>query len=141
MIGWGAHLQVSGLSHQEPGSGDQVQEIRPLSSIQPSFHFGCQVAAPGGRWRDLSIQSSTQSSTQPSIQSSHFTPAIRHLSSIQPSTLPLYQCMHPHYSILSAFFPTASREPPTASTYPLIRPNFSPAALKVSSFLAKWKRT
>ena len=33
----GTHFQVSGLSHQEPGSGDQVQvqvqEIRPLSSI------------------------------------------------------------------------------------------------------------
>ena len=40
MIGWGAHFQVSGLSHQEPGTGDQVQvrvqEICPLSSIQPS---------------------------------------------------------------------------------------------------------
>ena len=56
MIGWGAHFQVSGLSHQEPGSVDQVQESRPLSSIQPSFHFGWQVAASGGRWRDLSIQ-------------------------------------------------------------------------------------
>ena len=25
MIGWGAHFQVSGLSHQEPGTGAQVQ--------------------------------------------------------------------------------------------------------------------
>ena len=32
-------------------------------------------------------------------------------------------------------------QPPTADTYLLIRPNFSPAALRVSSFLAKWKRT
>ena len=89
MIGWGAHFQVSGLSDQEPGSGDQVQvrvqEIRPLSSIQPCFHFGWRVTASGGRWRDFSIQPSTQSSTQPSIQSSHFATVIRHLSSIQPS--------------------------------------------------------
>ena len=35
MIGWGAHFQVSGLSHQEPGTGDQVrvQEVCPLSSV------------------------------------------------------------------------------------------------------------
>ena len=48
MIGWGARFRVSGLSHQEPGSGGQVQvrvqEIRPLSSIQPSFHFRWRVA-------------------------------------------------------------------------------------------------
>ena len=56
------------------------------SSIQSSPHFGWQVAASGGRWRDLSIQSSTQSSTQPSIQSSHFAPVICHPSSIQPSS-------------------------------------------------------
>ena len=30
--------------------------------------FGSQVAAPGGGWRDSSIQPSTQSSTQSSIQ-------------------------------------------------------------------------
>ena len=86
------------------------------SSIQPSFHFGWQVAASGGRWRDLSIQSSTQSSTQPSIQSSHFTPAIRHLSSIQPSTLPLYQGIHSpitQYSRHSSQPPTANRQPLT----------------------------
>ena len=93
MIGWGAHFQVTGLSRQVPGSDIQVrvlvQEIRPLSSIQPCFHFRWRVAASGGRWRDLSIQPSTQSSTQSSIQSStqssHFTPVIRHLSSIQSS--------------------------------------------------------
>ena len=37
MIGWGTHFQVSGLSHQEPGTGAQVQvrvqEICPLSSV------------------------------------------------------------------------------------------------------------
>ena len=53
MIGGGAHIQVSGLGHQEPGSGvqvrAQVQEICHLSSIQPS------------------IQPSTQSSTQSSV--------------------------------------------------------------------------
>ena len=25
MIGWGAHFQISGLGHQEPGTGDQVR--------------------------------------------------------------------------------------------------------------------
>ena len=49
MIGWGTHFQVSGLSHQEPGSGDQVQEIRPLSSIQPSFSF--RVAGGSLGWQ------------------------------------------------------------------------------------------
>ena len=48
-------FQVSGLGHQAPGTGDQVQaqvqEICPLSSIQSSIHFGWPVAAPGGRWR------------------------------------------------------------------------------------------
>ena len=37
MIGWGGRFQVSGLSHQEAGTGDQVQvrvqEISPLSSV------------------------------------------------------------------------------------------------------------
>jgi hypothetical protein len=32
--------------------------------------LGWRVAAPGGRWRDLSIQPSIQSSTQASTQSS-----------------------------------------------------------------------
>ena len=53
---WGDHFQVSGLSHQEPGAGNQVQvrvqEIcHPSSVIDPVIHFGWQVAAPGGRWR------------------------------------------------------------------------------------------
>jgi hypothetical protein len=55
MIGCGAHFQVPGLSHQEPGTGAQVrvrvQVIGPLSSIQPSTHSRWQVAAPGDRWR------------------------------------------------------------------------------------------
>ncbi len=55
------------------------------SSIQPSIHFGWQVAAPGGRWRRFSIQPSTQSSTQSSIQSSVIDSAICHPSSIQLS--------------------------------------------------------
>jgi hypothetical protein len=32
MIGWGTHFQVSGLSHQEPGTGAQVQvRVRDLT--------------------------------------------------------------------------------------------------------------
>ena len=44
MIGWGAHFQVSGLSHQEPGTGDQVrvQELCPLSSVIDSALFYSQ---------------------------------------------------------------------------------------------------
>jgi hypothetical protein len=51
-------------------SGGRKSVLCPLSSIQPSSIFGWQVAAPGGGWRALSIQPSTQSSTQPSIQPS-----------------------------------------------------------------------
>jgi hypothetical protein len=47
--------------------------------------FRWRVAAPGGRWRVLSIQPSMQSSTQSSTQSSNFASVIRHLPSIQPS--------------------------------------------------------
>jgi|688.fasta_scaffold1731453_1 hypothetical protein len=72
MIGWGAHFQVSGLSKQEPGSGDQVQvrvqEIWPLTTVIDSallFISGGWVAAPGGRWQELSTQSSTLSSILP----------------------------------------------------------------------------
>ena len=71
---WPGHLfRVSGLGHQVPGSGVQVQaqvrEIRPLSSAIDSVIFsggGCQA-----------------SSIQPSVVNS----AIRHLSSIQPSSM------------------------------------------------------
>ena len=58
MIGWGVHFQVSGLSHQEAGTGDQVQvrvkEISSLSSVIDSalLHFGWRVAAPGGGWQE-----------------------------------------------------------------------------------------
>jgi len=50
--------------------GFRKSVICHLSSIQPSQDFGWRVAAPGGRWRGFSIQSSIQSSTQPSIQTS-----------------------------------------------------------------------
>jgi hypothetical protein len=56
MIGWGAYFQVSGLGHQEPGAGNQVQ-VRvagnPLSVIchrcsHPSFQV------PGDGYRGIS---------------------------------------------------------------------------------------
>ena len=46
-------------------------------AVGRDFHFGWQVAAPGGRWRTYSTQSSIQPSIQPST-----------LSSIQSSILP-----------------------------------------------------
>ena len=58
MIVRGGRFQVSGLSHQEAGAGDQVQvrvkEIWPLSSVIDSalLHFGWRVAAPGGGWQE-----------------------------------------------------------------------------------------
>ena len=71
--------------------GIQVRVIRfrfgfRKSAIDPVIHFGWQVAAPGGRWRDFSIQSSIQPSTQSSIQSSVIDSALCPLSSIQSST-------------------------------------------------------
>ena len=51
MIGWGAHFQVSGLSKQEPGSGDQVQvrvqEIWPLTTVIDS----ALLFISGGGWK------------------------------------------------------------------------------------------
>jgi hypothetical protein len=35
MIGWGAHFQVSGLSHQVPGTGYQVREPVPGPAPEP----------------------------------------------------------------------------------------------------------
>ena len=91
MIGWGLHFSVSGLSHQVPGTGAQVQirvqEIRPLSSIQPSPRFGWQVAAPGGRRQDFSIQPSTQSSIQSSVIDSAIDSAI-HSAALCRDTVP-----------------------------------------------------
>ena len=173
--GAGTHFQVSGLSHQVPGTGAQVQvrEICPLPALsdRPShlssvidlaihsfrvaggspgwqasglFHSalhsvlnavlcpslpgkicplssaidsvirsfrvaggspGWQVAAPGGRWRDFSIQPSTRSfSPLQSIQSS-IRPSIQQLYVVtrsrpyqgklgQHAVLPLPQGMH-----------------------------------------------
>ena len=88
MIGWGGRFQVSGLSHQEAGTGDQVQvrvqEICPLSSIQSSFHSGWQVAAPGGRCRGFSIQSSVIDSALCPLSST------QHSSSVITLPLPLW---------------------------------------------------
>lgn len=51
MIGLGAHFQVSGLSKQEPGSGDQVQvlvqEIWPLTTVIDS----ALLFISGGGWQ------------------------------------------------------------------------------------------
>jgi hypothetical protein len=96
MIGCGAHFQVPGLSHQEPGTGAQVQvrvqEICPLSSGIDSVIDSFQVAGGGPRWQvaGFSIQPSMQCSTQPSIQTST-QPSMQSSiqSSIQPSILPL----------------------------------------------------
>jgi len=53
MIGWGAHFQVSGLSHQVSGTGPQVQvrvqEICPLSSV--ICHRSSHRLIPGGGWQ------------------------------------------------------------------------------------------
>jgi hypothetical protein len=55
MIGWGSHFQVSGLSHQEPGTVAQVQvrvqEICPLSSVIDAVIDSFQVAGGGPRWQ------------------------------------------------------------------------------------------
>ena len=53
MIGWGGRFRVSGLSHQEAGTGDQVQvrEIWPLSSVIDSALLSFRVADGGSRWR------------------------------------------------------------------------------------------
>ena len=54
MIGWGAHFQVSGLSHQAPGTGAQVQvrvqEIRLLSSVIDSAISRFRVAGGSPGW-------------------------------------------------------------------------------------------
>ena len=92
-MGWGTHFQVSGLGPQVPGTGAQaqvrVQEICPLSSIVDSviLRLGWPVAAPGGRWRGLSIQPSIQPSTQSSIQFSVIDSALCPLSSTQHSVI------------------------------------------------------
>ncbi len=53
MIGWGSHFQVSGLGHQEPGTGDQVrvQEICALSSVIDPALLSFRVAGGGSRWQ------------------------------------------------------------------------------------------
>ena len=65
MIGLGAHFQVSGLSKQEPGSGDKVQvrvqEIWPLTTIIDSALLfisggGWQLRVAGGGNYPLSPQ-------------------------------------------------------------------------------------
>ena len=81
---------------------------------QRQVFAGDQV--PDGGAQELSIQPSTQSSTQSSIQSSQFTTVIRHLSSIQPSTLPLPQGMH--FPDTLSILP--NRYPPTANRLYLI---------------------
>ena len=64
-----------GRSGSGAGSGNLPSVI--------SHRFRWRVAAPGGRWRVLSIQPSMQSSTQSSTQSSNFASVIRHLPSSQ----------------------------------------------------------
>ncbi len=101
-------FQVTGLSHQASGTGDQVQvrvqEISPLSSVIDSVIHSFQVAGGGPGWQvaglppclidsvichlssiQRSIQPSIQPSTQSSIQSSVIDSAICHLSSTQSS--------------------------------------------------------
>jgi hypothetical protein len=57
MIGWGAYFQVSGLGHQEPGAGNQVQvrvAVNPPSVICHRFsHPSFQV--PGDSPRGISL--------------------------------------------------------------------------------------
>jgi hypothetical protein len=109
MIGCGAHFQVPGLSHQEPGTGAQVrvrvQVIGPLSSIQPSTHSRWQVAAPGGRWRafPFSPPCSAQRSPQRSPPFCHpFCPRFIHPSFRVPGDSPRWRVAGLIHSALHA---------------------------------------
>ena len=86
------------------------------SALDAALHFGWQVAAPGGGWRDIrppssalchlssmqpSIQSSTQSSIQPSVIGSAQPEAARSARSADPTprhALPRYSILHTRYS-------------------------------------------
>ena len=77
-------------------------------------------------------------------RSPQFSPPISPLPSVICHRFSHPRCLYPKACtppLLITLGILPNRQPLTASTYPLIRPNFSPAALKVSSFLAKWKRT
>ena len=95
MIGWGAHFQVSGLSKQEPGSGDQVQvrvqEIWPLTTVIDSAFLSFRVA--GGGTYPFSPPRSPQRSPQ-------FSPPISPL----PSVI-CHRFSHPRCPCIKAYTP------------------------------------
>ena len=68
MIGWGGdNFQVSGLGHQVPGAGIQVQvQVRELSH-RPISGGGWQPRVAGGGRSAICPPSSMQSSIQPSL--------------------------------------------------------------------------
>jgi hypothetical protein len=51
MIGWGAHFQVSGLGHRDPGAGDQVQVAGNLPFVLDSVLPPLRVAGGSPRWQ------------------------------------------------------------------------------------------
>ncbi len=113
MIGWGAHFQVSGLSKQEPGSGDQVQvrvqEIWPLTTVIDSALLSFRVAGGSSGWQVTGIIHSVLNAVLNS--------ALRSESQLCRDAVPTPpQGMHSpitQYSRHSSQPPTANRQPLT----------------------------
>ena len=116
MIGWGAHFQVSGLSKQEPGSGDQVQvrvqEIWPLTTVIDSAFLSFRVAGGSLGWQVAGLIHSVLHAVLNAALNSVLPFHPCHPSSVIDSAIhaaPVSRHTLPHYPILSAFFPTANR--------------------------------
>ena len=92
MIGWGAHFQVSGLSKQEPGSGDQVQvrvqEIWPLTTVIDSALLSFRVAGGSSGWQVAGLSHSVFNSALHAVLHSVLRGQARQLGQHAVLTLP-----------------------------------------------------
>ena len=139
MIGWGAHFQVSGLGHRDPGPGDQVQVAGNLPFVLDSVLPPLRVAGGSPRWQVAGVPPSVIDSVichlSSTLSSIHFGWPVAapgggwRRFSIQPSTQSSTQ-PSTQSSVIDSALPRQTRAArgaaPTSSQCPEITKNDEP---------------